>query len=136
MKIAVIDTGVDVHSPFLTARGYSYPPGFPRGDRAATTAKVIVARVFPGPRSGRAGHLAFDATEPHGTHVSGIAAGNAGTNARRGPDHPAVVGLSGVAPRAWIGNYRVFTVPTPIGHIANSPRSSPLSRPRSRTGWT
>jgi subtilisin family serine protease len=30
-------------------------------------------------------------------------------------------GLSGVAPRAWIGNYRVFTVPTPIGHVANTP---------------
>ena len=30
-------------------------------------------------------------------------------------------GLSGVAPRAWLGNYRVFTVPTPIGHVANTP---------------
>src|SRR5207244_4559394 len=27
----------------------------------------------------------------------------------------------GVGPRAWIGNYRVFNVPTPIGHIANTP---------------
>src|SRR6185312_10589787 len=30
-------------------------------------------------------------------------------------------GLSGVAPKAWIGNYRVFTVPTPLGHQANTP---------------
>jgi subtilisin family serine protease len=29
--------------------------------------------------------------------------------------------LTGVAPRAWIGNYRVFTVPTPIGNVANTP---------------
>ncbi|MDX6412526.1 MAG: hypothetical protein QOE91_2042, partial [Gaiellaceae bacterium] len=29
--------------------------------------------------------------------------------------------LSGVAPKAYIGNYRVFNVPTPIGHIAESP---------------
>jgi subtilisin family serine protease len=33
----------------------------------------------------------------------------------------AVPGLSGVAPRAWLGNYRVFTVPTPVGNVANTP---------------
>ena len=32
-----------------------------------------------------------------------------------------MTGLTGVAPRAWLGNYRVFTVPTPIGHVANTP---------------
>jgi subtilisin family serine protease len=29
--------------------------------------------------------------------------------------------LSGVAPRAQIGNYRVFNVPTPAGHVGNTP---------------
>src|SRR5205085_3391947 len=38
-----------------------------------------------------------------------------------GADHPTVAGLSGVAPRAWLGNYRVFTVPTPLGNVANTP---------------
>ena len=38
-----------------------------------------------------------------------------------GPDHPATANLSGVAPRAWIGNYRVFTIPTPFGHEADTP---------------
>jgi subtilisin family serine protease len=122
MKIGVVDTGVDPKSPFLAPGGYQYPAGFPRGSTQWTTPKVIVARVFPGPNAGRAGHLPFDASEPHGTHVSGIAAGNAGTNAPAGADHPAVAGLSGVAPRAWIGNYRVFTVPTPVGHVANTPQ--------------
>jgi subtilisin family serine protease len=121
MKIAVVDTGVDVSSPYLDPTGFSYPPGFPKGGRKWTTPKVIVARTFPGPGAGKIGHEAFDATEPHGTHVSGIAAGDAGTDAPAGPDHPTVFGLSGVAPRAWIGNYRVFTVPTPIGHVANTP---------------
>jgi subtilisin family serine protease len=32
-----------------------------------------------------------------------------------------VFGLSGVAPRAYIGNYRVFTVPSPVGNVANTP---------------
>src|SRR5439155_14582681 len=69
----------------------------------------------------RSSNKAFDPTEPHGTHVAGIAAGDEGTSAPAGPDHPATANLSGVAPRAWIGNYRVFTVPTPVGHEANTP---------------
>ena len=82
---------------------------------------MIVARVFPGPVRDKNSNKAFDPTEPHGTHVAGIAAGDEGTSAPAGPDHPATANLSGVAPRAWIGNYRVFTVPTPLGHQANTP---------------
>ena len=69
----------------------------------------------------RSSNKAYDPTEPHGTHVSGIAAGDEGTSAPAGADHPATVSLSGVAPQAWIGSYRVFTVPTPLGHEANTP---------------
>ena len=121
IKIGVIDTGVDPTSPFLNPTGFSYPPGFPKGDPKLTTPKVIVAKVFPGPVRDASSNKAFDATEPHGTHVSGIAAGDENTNAPAGPDHPAVTGLSGVAPKAWIGNYRVFTIPTPLGHEADTP---------------
>lgn len=121
IKIGVVDTGVDASSPFLAPAGFSYPPGFPKGDARRTTAKVIVARVFPGPVRDKLSNQAFDPTEPHGTHVSGIAAGDEGTNAPAGPDHPATANLSGVAPRAWIGNYRVFTIPTPFGHEADTP---------------
>jgi minor extracellular serine protease Vpr len=121
IKIGVVDTGVDSSSPFLNPAGFTYPAGFPRGDTKLTTPKVIVARSFPGPVRDKLSAAAFDKTEPHGTHVSGIAAGDEGTNAPAGPDHPAVANLAGVAPKAWIGNYRVFTVPTPLGHQANSP---------------
>ena len=52
---------------------------------------------------------------------------------RRRPS--ATAGLSGRRARAQIGNYRVFNVPTPIGHVANTPRSSPpSSRPSGRHG--
>ena len=121
MKIGVVDTGVDPTNPFLSPAGFSYPDGFPKGDTKLTTPKVIVARVFPGPVRDASSDKPFDNTEPHGTHVSGIAAGDAGTTAPAGPDHPVTSGLSGVAPKAWIGNYRVFTVPTPLGHEANTP---------------
>ncbi|MGZ4334704.1 MAG: S8 family serine peptidase [Gaiellaceae bacterium] len=121
IKIGVVDTGVDPSSPFLSPAGFTYPAGFPRGDTKLTTPKVIVAKVFPGYPRDTSSTKAFDATEPHGTHVSGIAAGDEGTSAPAGPDHPAVANLAGVAPKAWIGNYRVFTVPTPLGHEADTP---------------
>jgi minor extracellular serine protease Vpr len=121
VKIGVVDTGVDPSSPFLNPTGFSYPPGFPKGDTSKTTPKVIVARVFPGEPRDRNSANVFDPTEPHGTHVAGIAAGDEGTSAPAGRDHPAVSNLAGVAPKAWIGNYRVFTVPTPLGHEAATP---------------
>lgn len=117
IKIGIIDSGVDPEHPFFDPAGYEMPPGFPKGQKRFTTAKVVVARSFPpsGWRNASA-RLAFDADEsPHGTHVAGVAAGNAKT-----PADGRVV--SGVAPRAYIGNYRVF-VPTPSGLTpnANSP---------------
>jgi minor extracellular serine protease Vpr len=122
IKIAVVDDGVDNTNPFLAPDGLAYPPGFPRGGRKWTSPKVIVARAFPGPNSGRPGRLAVDRRASfHATHVAGIAAGDAGTCSTGGADHPPTCGLSGVAPRAYIGNYRVFNVPTPVGHIANTP---------------
>ena len=122
IKIAVVDDGIDPENPFFRGEGFNYPAGFPRGDRRFTTPKVIVARSYVSRHTDRRGRQAFDPLASfHGTHVAGIAAGNAGTTAPRGDDHPAVEGLSGVAPRAWIGNYRVFTVPTPVGRVANTP---------------
>jgi minor extracellular serine protease Vpr len=123
VKIGVVDDGVDQTSAFLDPKGFSYPPGFPRGQTRFTTPKVIVARSYPGPGSGKAGTLPLDRKASfHGTLVAGIAAGDAGTTAPPGPDHPEVKNLSGVAPRAWLGSYRVFNAPTPVGNSAFTPQ--------------
>jgi minor extracellular serine protease Vpr len=125
IKIGVVDDGIDQTNQFFNPSGFSYPPGFPKGNTAFTTPKVIVARAFPGPGSGTGGTLPLDRqTSFHGTHVAGIAAGDANTTAPPGRDHPTVTGLSGVAPRAWLGNYRVFNVPAPLvgGDFAETPQ--------------
>jgi minor extracellular serine protease Vpr len=122
VKIGVVDDGVDEKHVFFTPTGMSYPAGFPKGGRSWTTPKVIVARSFPGPTSGRRGRLPIDRKASfHGTHVAGIAAGRSGTSSPGGRDHPPTPNLSGIAPNAWIGNYRVFNIPTRIGYTANSP---------------
>jgi subtilisin family serine protease len=118
MKIGIIDDGVDQTHPFFNPAGYSYPPGFPKGQTAYTTPKVIAARAFapPSPRYAPA-HLPFDRNESeHGTHVAGIAAGNNGTVTGEGDR------ISGVAPRSYIGNYKALGIPTPgFGLNGNAP---------------
>jgi subtilisin family serine protease len=121
VKIAIIDDGVDQDHPFLSPAGYAMPAGFPKGQTQFTTAKVIVARSFtPASPTSKYGGAPFDPDNSfHATHVAGIAAGNHGTRATL---NAASVTVSGVAPHAYIGNYKALTVPTPgFGLDGNSP---------------
>ena len=117
VKIGIIDSGIDAGHPFFDPTGYAMPAGFPKGQERFTTAKVIVARVFA-PKSATApsARVAFSEDDAsHGTHVAGIAAGNADTPAggRR---------VSGIAPRAYLGNYKVFVeTSSGLSPNANSP---------------
>jgi subtilisin family serine protease len=120
-KIAVVDEGVDQTHPFFNPAGYSYPPGYPKGNTSFTTPKVIVARAFaPATPKWKYANLPFDPQfSEHGTHVAGIAAGNHGAKATTFAGQPTV---SGVAPAAYIGNYKALTVPTPgFGLDGNAP---------------
>jgi subtilisin family serine protease len=101
MKIAIVDTGIDVTNPLFSDVGFTAPAGFPRtngngSNVALTNNKIIVAKGF------LVGDTSALDQNGHGTNVAGIAAGNAGTMSPLGP-------LSGVAPRAYLGNYRVFS---------------------------
>jgi subtilisin family serine protease len=120
IKIGIIDQGVDAKHVFFNPAGYAMPAGFPKGQTQFTNAKVIVARAFPPAGADWEGaSLPYHGDESaHGTHVAGIAAGNADTIADTGVSRPH---LSGVAPRAYIGNYNALTVPSSFGLNGNSP---------------
>lgn len=114
-KIAVIDTGIDQTHPGFADSGLNYPPGFPkcseaRGDCAYVNRKVIVARSYVDmlvggdkPEFSRPDDVSPRDRVGHGTAVAMIAAGvrNSG---------PAAT-ITGVAPAAWLGNYKVFGSP-------------------------
>jgi subtilisin family serine protease len=118
MKIGIIDDGLDQSHQFFDPAGFSMPAGFPKGQTAYTTAKVIVARAFPAPGISYVNQSKpFDPRfSEHATHVAGIAAGDNGVVATTGSR------VSGIAPRAYLGNYKALGVPTPgVGLNGNSP---------------
>ena len=72
------------------------------GDRRADV------RAAAAPTVRKYASVPFDPTESfHATHVAGIAAGDDGTHGRQTRT------LSGVAPHAYLGNYKALTIPTP-----------------------
>ena len=101
IKIGIIDTGIDHTHPVFDDLGYEMPAGFPCGEPGFTNNKIIVARVFT-----KDGDSIEDSTprdrNGHGTHVASCAAGNLNTASPLGL-------VSGVAPKAYLGNYKVFT---------------------------
>jgi len=109
IKIGIIDDGLDATHPFFNPAGFTYPAGFPKGQTAFATPKVIVQRTFvpPTPKWKDAARPFDPENSFHATHVAGIAAGDNGVQASPGRV------LSGVAPRAQIGNYKALTIPTP-----------------------
>jgi subtilisin family serine protease len=103
VKVAIVDSGIDQDHPCFDDAGYE--PQTQLGDKKYTNNKVIVARVF----NNKLNQNGFDAEAvgDHGTHVAGTVACNFETPATvNGVAIP--YGISGVAPRALLGNYNVF----------------------------
>jgi minor extracellular serine protease Vpr len=109
VKIAVLDTGIDQNHAAFQENGLQYPAGFPKGDAGYTNRKVIAARSYVNmlvgtdPKFTRPDDLSPRDRVGHGTAMAMIAAGARNT----GP----VATITGVAPRAWLGNYKVFGSP-------------------------
>ncbi len=101
IKIGIIDTGIDHTHVMFDDERFELPEGYPLGDPEFTNKKIIVARIFT--KNGDA----FEDSTPrdrngHGTHVASCAAGNSNTLSPLGL-------ISGLAPQAQLGNYKVFT---------------------------
>jgi minor extracellular serine protease Vpr len=102
IAIGMIDTGMDSGHPALNDPSLTAPNGFPlvnhASDVAYTNNKIIVARSYALNSDGT-NAPAID-TDGHGTGTSTVVAGAPVAD----PNGP----ISGVAPKAFLGNYKVF----------------------------
>ena len=118
LKIAMIDTGIDHTHPAFQDPALPIPAGFPKCNVQSdcdnfTNNKVIVARSYvrqlaagttPNPAaSSRPDDYSARDRDGHGTATAMCAAGESNS----GP----VATITGVAPKAYLGNYKVFGDP-------------------------
>lgn len=119
IRIAIIDSGVETTHPGFQDSSLSVPDGFPKvnndTDAAYTNAKVIVARSYAALFPKRDPDLSASDHVGHGTALAMCAAGV--------PHAAPLASIAGVAPRAWLGSYKVFGTP---GVNDNAPESAIL----------
>ena len=116
IRIAVIDSGIDVNHPMFQDASLTPPSGFPRftastfdcvnNDRQYTNPKVIVARNYVALLDSSDSNCDAQDRDGHGTFVAGIAAGQRVT--------APLASLAGVAPKAFLGSYKVFGLREPM----------------------
>ncbi len=105
IKIGIIDSGIDQEHPMFNDNNLSAPTGFPLGDPDYTNSKVIVARTYVSSEYGlreQTNKTPEDETG-HDSRVAAVAAGKS-INAPLGH-------IQGIAPKAFLGNYKVFGTP-------------------------
>jgi len=104
IKIGILDTGIDTTHPAFQGFTTPVPGGFPIMSGSADTTgpnnKVIVWRVYSDP--GNVDNTTGVDMNGHGTSVAMIAAGL--TN---DPSFLGVNPITGVAPGAWLGSYKI-----------------------------
>jgi len=99
IKVGIVDTGIDINHPMLQDAALPIPAGFPKGEKALTNSKVIVARNYISTLGDpRLDQNALD-EDGHGTFVAAAAAGRRALS--------PFGSLAGVAPGAYLGNYRI-----------------------------
>ncbi len=99
VKIAIIDSGIDHTHAAFNDSALTAPEGFPKGNGEFTNGKIIVARSYvdqlPNP----------DDTSPRDRNGAGTAAAMIAAGVRN--SGPAGT-ITGIAPKAWLGNYKIF----------------------------
>jgi uncharacterized protein (TIGR03437 family) len=132
MKIAILDSGIDQNNPAFQDSSLSMPSGYPKcttghsEDCAYTNNKVIVARSYVRQLSAGSDpkNVAADSgpddysprdRDGHGTAVASAAAASPAVT-------PAIAsGFMGMAPHAYLGNYKVSGSPgMPGGGASNA----------------
>ena len=107
IKVGVIDTGIEAGHPAFRDESLRPPAGFPRFDSETdalnTNGKVIVARSYVSLLSRRDPDPSSRDRVGHGTALAAIIAGVRSA--------APLATVSGVAPRAYIGSYKVFGSP-------------------------
>lgn len=123
IKIAIIDSGIDITQPAFVDTGFQAPAGFPIADASSdqqfVNNKVIVARSYISllnvpPNDPNPPETDFGASdeEGHGTITADCAAGMpTGTN---------LATFNGAAPGAYLGNYKVFGTPGTVSDDADN----------------
>ena len=128
IKIAIIDTGIDQTHPAFQDSSLETPPGYPicaGSDCAFTTNKVIVARSYvrqiaagADPNNPAADSRPDDYSPRdhvgHGTAVASCAAGMPSLT-------PAGFAITGMAPKAYLGNYKIFGSPEVNDTVTDDP---------------
>ncbi len=114
VKIAILDTGIDQNHPAFKDFSSSTPAGYPKckadnGDCAFTNNKVIAARSYVDLLNFAFGSDAVNTRPDDNTPRDRIGHGTATAMVAAGQEHDSPVGrISGVAPRAFLGNYKIF----------------------------
>lgn len=107
VKVAIIDSGIDITHPGFKDPSLPIPEGFPlatsEDDLAYTNNKVIVARSYA---------ALFDKPDPDPSARDDDGHGTAAAMAAAGvPNSGPRASIAGMAPRAWLGSYKIFGTP-------------------------
>jgi subtilisin family serine protease len=103
IKVGIIDTGIDADHPAMNDASLTVPEGYPKfrreADRAMTNNKIIAARSY----DDLDGIFAETSARDRDGHGTGVAMSAAGA-----PVRANFAEISGFAPKAFLGAYRVF----------------------------